>query len=300
MAGEFLSRFKPENLLDPQRHYYPTDALGNPYIPLSQEVAEPILLDPDRPGKGVMVHFMTGDGKGPIDKMVTLVKKQGFLSPRQYATFSTAPMKWVHGERTSVMVYRSYSRWSREYGHYDYNSWVEGLIGVTEEQAATISPQAIDYHRRLGMRGDRGRLGWDIWSFIPPKHLLGVVDFHSSADALAFNGYNSELQKDYTSGQISEAVAVERLTELMWNLSLHGQEGDLTDPEREMFWLSYGAALTESALLYNIHVYDEDHTDQFHKADYQQLALIQPTYPWTKRVHTQALDYLNSKKGYRL
>lgn len=277
MLKDVVTAHRPENYFLKRNTVYPTDQIGDPYLPLTAEVSTPLLFDPERPGKGIMIHFMNRPKRDRFTATASQIKQQGFLSPRQYATFSTVPEEWIIDPSVSVLVFRSFSRWSREYGHKDYTQWVEGLIGVTEEQASALSPEAVRYHRR--MRGNRYYLGWDIWSYIPPQHLLGILDFRRKRSTEAFEEQNLQLKRKYEVGLITEAYVAEFMRETRQHQSVHGLDGSLSQAEKDEFWTSYAGAITENALMYHIAIEDRD-----------AVAGMRPSYPWTQNVQAQALN----------
>lgn len=77
---EILARYNPEAEfagLD-----LPKDKTGEPYLPLA--------IDPDQPGKRVMVHVLD-EYRDPINTQLVSISEEGFVALRRKAHFSTGP-----------------------------------------------------------------------------------------------------------------------------------------------------------------------------------------------------------------
>lgn len=275
----------PEEVFETTELPYTHDPQGEPYFLLGDEVRQPVPFNRERPGNGIMIHVMCLDEDEERTYQVQKqMKETGFLTPRRYASLSSANMLSPglsdSGER--IFVYRGHKRWSREYlkpGEIEYREWAESLIGVPVDEARAISDMA--FQRQIKTRNHRN-LGWRVWSYIPPEQLIGIISWDEEGEWRRYFDRNQELTEAYKHGRVSEAAVSDFLWEAWRHKDIEGRHGLLSDRAKREFWQSIGGSFTEAVLL-----------EAIIEHRYQRVEKLITQFHWTKAIQKHALEMVD-------
>lgn len=288
--SRFLEQFRPEREYDGK---LVADRTGDAYLPLSDEIRQPLPVDSDHPGKGLMMHVLAEgyEGNHRIERQLEAMCSEGIVGPRRYAFFARSPiLVYSRCPRIAHVVVNTPFRWSRESlpdGEISLTQDVEGLVGVALSDAATRAPNGISYwdkHPVERIRRLRERTG--VVSYIPPEHIEAIAflsgDEHETVQVAA-----SQHVLDFILGKITETDAGDRIVNERRHLPVVDRAGRALDgQEREALWSSVAAMYTGHALMltWDMHFLWGDSSRKWSPGS------IQPSYHWTRQFHEQALS----------
>lgn len=281
ITPRIIERFNPEKKWE--GFMLPEDGAGDRFLPLSEQTLVPPPVSREWPGDGVALHVMPSHAGRSVSEQLSHVLREGFISPRRYATFSTrAEMGWGGVKDTAVLVYRTPYRWTREFvpiGEEQFHYHVEGMIGLGIEQARKIAQHGSEYHLEYcSERRRRAIMAVGILAYVPPEHCVGVLrfrgdDHHELPD---YQRQALELVDQYSLGLIEEDAVGLALAK-SWSRAVDLTAG-LSDGEPpESLFVSIAAAYTAAKLFGGIQ-------EAYHQTGPEVLKRLRPSYPLTRQI----------------
>lgn len=288
---EILARYNPE--VEFKGLDLPKDKTGEGYLPLNVDISKPLAIDPDQPGKGIMVHMMD-EYNDPIPIQLGSIREEGFLALRRKAHFSTGPFPWGIGKTTEAVVCRTPSRWSREYldpPEIACSRWAEGLIGLPLDEASEVAPEGARYildphkkdkdgHWAASRRRQAELTG--VFAYIPPSHFLGGVKFFGHEYWGLMDECTAKMEL-FMRGDITETDYAGWLCGRVGDREIEPLGDGSYEPDAEKFWGMVAAAHTQSELL------DEVLDLAAGKLE-STLANVRTSYPKTTAMKQEALS----------
>jgi len=259
------------------------DLNKDPYLLLTDEIKQPPGFNEKRPGEKIMMHGRyNGDELSDFLRTTQKILENGFVLPRNYSSmsgdFSASSNFLTYGEPSLLLIYRSYSRWTREpigkdpFGH---TGLLESMIGIREEVVNEICPEGVKFHLEKTLFEEENNQR--VWAYTPPEHLTGMLQFPNKDEAgyITFDVWMNIL-REWEKGAITELEAKNLLDDLCSDFIIL-DDGKLMQ--------SMAGSMTENKLMKTInYIYKGE-------KPLEDLKKLQTSYDWTRNLQDKAVDF---------